>query len=171
MANLIPSGQIESRILLLRGQKVLLDRDLANLYGVPTKVLNQAVKRNLKRFPSDFMFQLNPTEAKVLRSQIVTANEARGGLRTRPYAFTEHGVAMLASVLHSERAIAVNIAIVRAFVRLREFLATHQDLARRMAKLEKSYDAQFHAVFAAMHRLMGVAKKKSRRKLRCVQEN
>ncbi|MEO6095148.1 MAG: ORF6N domain-containing protein [Fibrobacteria bacterium] len=127
LADLTPIGGIESRILFLRGHKVLLDSDLADLYRIETKVLNQAVKRNPERFPSDFMFEVNDVEVEILRSQIVTSRSGWGGRRSHPYAFTEHGVAMLASVLKSERAIKVNIAIVRAFVRMREFLATHQD--------------------------------------------
>jgi hypothetical protein len=170
MAHLIPAGKIESRILLLRGQKVLLDSDLANLYGVTTKALNQAAKRNLRRFPPDFMFQLNTGEVRVLRSQIVTSNGRRGGRRFRPYAFTEHGVAMLASVLKSERAIQVNIAIVRAFVRLREFLATHEELAKKLARLERKYDARFQAVFEAIRQLMFSSEEKAKRKMGFVKE-
>ena len=165
MRSVIPTGRIESRIVLLRGHKVLLDSDLAELYGVPTKALNQAVKRNPKRFPPDFMFQTNVEESRLLRSQIVTSKAGRGGRRFRAYAFTEHGVAMLASVLHSERAIQVNIAIVRAFVRLREFLASHQELARKLAKLEKKYDSQFHAVFEAIRQLMKPPDEKRNRKM------
>ena len=152
---LIPAERIEKAILLLRGQKVMLDRDLAELYGVSTKVLNQAVKRNLKRFPEDFIFQLSKAEFKEWRSQIVTSiPEARMGLRRHPYAFNEQGVAMLSSVLHSKRAIDVNIAIMRAFVRLRELLATHKDLARKLEELEQKYDAQFRTVFEAIRQLM-----------------
>jgi len=152
---LIPAERIEKAILLIRNQKVLLDRALADLYGVPTKVLVQAVKRNLKRFPDDFMFQLSKEELEQWRSQFVTSNpSAKMGLRRRPYAFTEQGVAMLSSVLHSGRAIEVNIAIMRAFVRLREMLATHKDLARKLAELERKYDAQFQVVFEAIRQLM-----------------
>jgi hypothetical protein len=121
MESSITAGGIESRILWLRGQKVLIDHDLAELYGVATSRLNEQVKRNISRFPPDFMFQLNASEARVLRSQIAISNIGRGGSRVSPYAFTEHGVAMLASVLRSERAIEVNFAIVRAFVRMRTF--------------------------------------------------
>jgi hypothetical protein len=152
---LIPAERIEKAILLVRGHKVMLDRDLAELYGVPTKVLNQAVRRNSKRFPVDFMFQLTKPEFEDWRSQIVTSNPgAKMGLRRRPYAFTEQGVAMLSSVLNSDRAIQVNIAIMRAFVRLREILATHKDLARKLEELEKKYDAQFKVVFEAIRQLM-----------------
>ena len=128
---------IESRILLIRGQKVLLDSDLAALYQVETRALNQAVRRNAERFPEDFMFQLSLEETQALTSQSVISNQGgRGGRRYRPYAFTEQGIAMLSSVLQSKRAIGVNIAIVRTFVRLRQLLATHEDLARRLDQLE-----------------------------------
>lgn len=147
--------RIESKILLLRGQKVMLDRDLAELYGVPTKALKQAVNRNAARFPDDFMFVLDRQEFATLRSQIVTSkDEARGGVRYKPMAFTEQGVAMLSSVLNSERAVQVNITIIRAFVRLRQLLASHEDLARKLAELEKKYDEQFRVVFDALHALM-----------------
>jgi hypothetical protein len=157
-ANAIPVERIERAILLVRGQKVLLDRDLAELYGVATKVLNQAVRRNRKRFPEDFMFQLSKEELENWRSQFGTSNSAaKMGLRRRPYAFTEHGVAMLSSVLNSDRAIEVNIAIVRAFVRLRELLATHKELARKLADLERKlgeHDQKFQVVFEAIRQLM-----------------
>src|SRR5580692_1223204 len=126
----IPVEFIERQIHVIRGYRVMLDSDLAELYQVPTKVLNQAVRRNFDRFPSDFMFQLNEEELEGLRSQIVTSKVGRGGRRYTPYAFTEHGVAMLSSVLSSKRAVALNILIIRAFVRLREYLATHKDLSR-----------------------------------------
>lgn len=137
---------IGSRILTLREQRVMLDADLAELYGVATKVLVQAVKRNLVRFPADFMFQLSAEEFAALRSQSVTSNAAgtppgRGGRRTAPYAFTEQGVAMLSSVLGSPRAIAVNIEIMRTFVRVRALAATHADLAQRLAELEDKTEA------------------------------
>ncbi len=152
---LIPGERIERAILLVRGQKVLLDSDLANLYGVETKVLNQAVRRNLARFPADFMFRLTKAELEKWRSQFVTSKPgAKMGLRRPPYAFTEQGVAMLSSVLHSDRAVAVNIEIMRAFVRLREMLAGHADLSRRLDDLEKKYDGQFRAVFDAIRQLM-----------------
>lgn len=128
---------IGSRISLLRGQRVMLDADLAELYGVQTKVLVQAVKRNIVRFPADFMFQLSSDEFKVLRSQTVTSNNTRGGRRTAPYAFTEQGVAMLSSVLNSPRAMGVNIEIMRTFVRVRELAATHSELAKRLSELEE----------------------------------
>lgn len=152
---LIPIERIESKILFLRGQKVMLDRDLAELYGVPTKALKQAVNRNAARFPDDFMFVLDKQEFATLRSQFVTSkNETRGGSRRPPIAFTEQGVAMLSGVLNSERAIQVNIAIIRAFVRLRQLLASHEDLARKLAEQEKKYDAQFRVVFDALRELM-----------------
>ena len=153
--SVIPSERIERSILLIRGHRVLLGHDLAQLYGVPTKVLNQAVKRHVARFPDDFMFQLSADEDEALRSQIVTLETGRGRHRKYPpYAFTEQGVAMLSSVLNSERAVAVNIEIMRAFVRLRQMLASHADLARRLVELEKKYDAQFRAVFDAIRQLM-----------------
>jgi hypothetical protein len=138
---------------LLRGEKVLLDSDLAELYGVATKVLNQAVKRNSTRFPLDFMFQLTVEEAQNLKSQTVTSSWG-GRRRSRPYAFTEQGVAMLSSVLNSERAVAVNIEIMRAFVRLRQLLSSNAELERKLARLEEKYDTQFKAVFDAIRELM-----------------
>ncbi len=146
--------QVERRILLIRGQKVMLDADLAELYGVPTKSLNLAVKRNAERFPEDFMFQLTGDEAAGLRFHFETSKSGRGGRRYRPYAFTEQGVAMLSSVLRSLRAVQVNIAIMRTFVRLREMLLSHADLARKLAALENKYDAQFKVVFDAIRELM-----------------
>jgi hypothetical protein len=146
--------RIERAILMFRGQRVMLDSDLAQLYGVETKVLNRAVKRNRARFPADFMFQLTSEEAEALRCQIGTSNTGRGGRRFRPYAFTEQGVAMLSSVLHSRRAVQVNVEIMRAFVRLRRWLVTHEDLARRLDALEKKYDNQFRGVFEAIRQLM-----------------
>lgn len=174
---LIPAARIERRILLLRGEKVMLDSDLAELYGVETKVLNQAVRRNPERFPGDFMFQLSADEARIImrsqivtsdgrnlepvneikgsmRSQLVTSKPGRGGRRYQPYAFTEQGVAMLSSVLTSPRAIQVNLAIMRTFVQLRQMLATHTDLARKLEALERKYDQQFRAVFDAIRELM-----------------
>ena len=151
--SLIPVEKIEMAILLIRGQKVMLDADLAALYGVETKVLVQAVKRNLVRFPEDFMFQLSQEEFAILRSQIVTSSDW-GGRRYPPYAFTEQGVAMLSGVLRSERAIQVNIQIMRTFIRLRQMLATHAELARKLDALERKYDAQFKQVFDAIRQLM-----------------
>ncbi len=150
----VSAEKIERSILLIRGQKVMLDRDLAELYGVETRVLNQAVRRNIRRFPPDFMFQLSPKEFTQWKSQIVISKKEKMGLRRRPLVFTEQGVAMLSSVLGSDRAIDVNIAIMRAFVRLRELMATHKELAQKIDDLEKKYDAQFRAVFDAIRQLM-----------------
>jgi hypothetical protein len=153
--HLIPTVDIERRIYLVRGQRVMLDRDLADLYGVTTAALNQAVRRNLDRFPKDFMFQLAKEEFEKWRSQIVISNPGlRMGVRRRPLAFTEQGVAMLSSVLRSKRAIQVNIAIMRAFVTFREMLATHKDLADKLAELEQRYDEKFRVVFDAIRQLM-----------------
>ena len=149
---LVRAGGASRPILLVRGHTVMLDADLATLYGVETRALVQAVKRNLSRFPEDFMFQLTLDEATNLRSQSVISSW--GGRRTPPYAFTEQGVAMLSSVLHSERAAQVNVEIMRTFVRLREVLSSNADLARKLTALEKRYDAQFKGVFDAIHALM-----------------
>jgi len=151
---LMPVEIIERRILLIRGHKVMLDTHLAALYEVPTFRLNEAVKRNRRRFPEDFMFRLTAAEAESLTSQIAISKPGRGGRRTLPYVFTEQGVAMLSSVLNSERAIAVNIAIMRTFVRLREMLATHKQLAERLATMEKKYDRQLKVVFDILRQLM-----------------
>src|SRR5262245_5307044 len=152
---LIPPERIESAILLVRGQKVMLDRGLAKLYGVSTKALNQAVRRNLTRFPTDFMFRLTAKEtAQMNRSQTVTGSEKHRDPRFPPFAFTEQGVSMLSSVLRSKRAVLVNIEIMRAFVRMRQILAAHADLARKLEALEKKYDAQFKVVFDAIRELM-----------------
>lgn len=159
--SLIPVDRIEKAILLVRRQKVMLDADLAGLYGVETRVLVQAVKRNLERFPEDFMFQLSREEFAVLRSQSVTSSDW-GGRRYPPYAFTEQGVAMLSSVLRSQRAIQVNIEIMRAFIRLRQMLASHAELARKLDALEKKYDAQFKDVFEAIRQLMAPPEQKRR---------
>lgn len=155
MKAIIPVEMIEKKILLIRGEKVMLDADLAELYAVETFNLNKAVKRNIDRFPSDFMFQLTKEEANSLRFHIgMSKTSGRGGRRYLPYAFTEQGVAMLSSVLNSKRAVQVNIAIMRAFVKLREMLATHKDLARKLNEMEKKYDAQFRVVFDAIRQLM-----------------
>ena len=146
--------RIERTILRVRGHNVMLDADLAALYQVDVKALNQAVKRNRERFPSDFMFRLTGEEAESLRSQFVTSKPGRGGRRTAPYAFTEQGVAMLSSVLRSPRAVRVNIEIMRAFVRLRRMLESHADLAKKLDELEKKYDEQFKVVFQAIRELM-----------------
>ena len=145
---------IAERIHLIRGERVLLDADLAALYGVATKRLNEQVARNLDRFPVDFMFLLSPEEERNLRSQIATSSSGHGGRRFRSRAFTEQGVAMLSSVLHSPRAVAVNIEMMRAFVRLRQLLSTHADLAHKLEALEQKYDGQFRVVFQAIKQLM-----------------
>ncbi len=149
---IVLSELIQSKIILIRGEKVMLDADLAKLYEVSTKRLNEQVRRNPGRFPSDFMFQLTKEEYRILRSQVATSSW--GGRRYLPYAFTEQGVAMLSSVLDSERAILVNVEIMRTFVRLREILATHKYLARKLEELEKKYDEQFAVVFDAIRELM-----------------
>lgn len=146
--------KVAGRIMVIRGQKVMLDSDLADLYGVPTGRLNEQVRRNLARFPSDFMFRLTAGEAANLKSQFAISSFGHGGRRSRPLAFTEQGVAMLSSVLRSERAVQVNVAIMRAFVQLREMAFTHQDLARKIRALERKYDARFKAVFDAIRALM-----------------
>lgn len=161
--SLVPIDRIEKAILLIRRQKVMLDADLATLYGVETRALVQAVKRNLERFPNDFMFQLSKEEAAFLTSQIVTLKKGRGQHRKYlPYVFTEQGVAMLSSVLRSPRAIQVNIEVMRAFIRLRKMLASTAELARKLDALEKKYDAQFKGVFEAIRQLMMSPKPKRR---------
>jgi phage regulator Rha-like protein len=162
--SLIPAERIEKSILLIRGQKVLLDQDLAVLYGVHTGLLVRAVKRNIERFPNDFMFQLSRKEFDTLRFHFGISKK-RGGRRYPPYVFTEHGVAMLSSVLNSTRAVLVNIEIVRAFVRLRETLSSHADLARKLAALEKKYDYQFREVFEAIRQLMAPPLPESNRRI------
>jgi len=153
MEIIVQQEVIEGKIYIIRGHKVMLSSDLSELYGVEPKVLMQAVKRNIERFPSDFMFMLTNQEFMNLKSQIVTSSW--GGIRrANPYAFTEQGVAMLSSVLRSKRAVQVNIAIMRAFVKLREMLLTHKDLARKLANLENKYDTQFKIVFDAIRQLM-----------------
>jgi hypothetical protein len=152
---LVPTALISRKIYFFRGARVMLDSDLAQLYRVTTKNLNRAVKRNADRFPADFMFQLKPQEAENLRFQSGTSSlPIHGGRRYRPYAFTEHGVAMLSSVLHSDRAVQINIAIMRAFLQLRAMLATHEDLRRKIAEMEKRYDSKFHVVFATLRQML-----------------
>jgi len=161
--SLVPLDAVERAIHLVRGHRVMLDEDLAALYGVTVKVLNQAVKRNVERFPSDFMFQLAAAEAALLRSQIVTFKVMRGQHRKyEPYAFTEQGVAMLSSVLRSPRAIEVNIEIMRAFVRVRRMLGVHAELARKVQALEQRYDRRFRVVFQAIRALMAPPSSKKR---------
>ncbi len=164
MSALVPRKQIEQTILLIRGHNVMLDADLAKLYGVTTFNLNKAVKRNADRFPDDFMFRLSAQEAAALTFQIgISKPRGRGGRRYAPYVFTEQGVAMLSSVLRSKRAIEVNIAIMRTFVRLREMISSNKALARRLSELEKKYDGQFQVVFEAIRELMAEPTPKSRR--------
>lgn len=153
----IPVEVIENKIFFIRGKKVMIDRDLATLYGVATKALNQAVRRNGERFPDDFMFQLTKGEFVNWKSQFVTSSSDKMGLRKRPLAFTEHGILMLSSVLHSPRAVQVNIQIMRAFVRLRELMITHKDLARKIEELEAKYrkhGENFVVVFAAIKKML-----------------
>jgi ORF6N domain len=152
---LIPPALISRKIYFFRGTRVMLDSDLAQLYRVTTKNLNRAVKRNPDRFPADFMFQLKPKETENLRFQSGTSSfSIHGGRRYRPHAFTEHGVAMLSSVLHSDCAVQVNIAIMRAFLQLRAMLATHEDLRRKITEMEEHYDSKFHAVFATLRQML-----------------
>ncbi len=155
MKAVIPVEVIEKKILLVRGEKVMLDSDLAGLYGVETFNLNKAVKRNIDRFPEDFMFQLSKEETESLRFQIgMSKATGRADRPYLPYVFTEQGVAMLSSVLNSDRAVKVNIEIMRAFVKLRQMLASNAELSRKLADLEKKYDAQFKVVFDAIRQLM-----------------
>jgi hypothetical protein len=173
MSNIIATEHIEHSILFIRGQKVMLDSDLASLYGVNVKRLNEAVKRNTLRFPEDFMFQLSWNEYENLKSQIATSSlrsqfvisRSHGGKRKLPYVFTEYGVAMLSSVLRSERAILVNIEIMRAFGKLRQLLTSHKDLARRLNELEKNYDKKFSIVFQAIKQLMEPPIEKNKKKI------
>ena len=158
----VPMERVADRILSIRGHRVMLDADLAELYGVPTKRLNEAVRRNAARFPEDFMFQLAAEEGETLRSQFATS-KGRGGRRYIPYAFTELGVAMLSSVLNSEQAVQVNIAIMRAFARLRELAASHKDVFRRLDEMEGKVDRQFKVVFDAIRALMEPPTKPRRR--------
>jgi len=160
MGSLVPIEVIERKILFVKGQKVMLDSDLAALYGVTTKRLNEQVRRNVKRFPADFMYQLSREEFESLRSHFATLNKGRGEHRKyMPYVFTEQGIAMLSSVLNSERAIQVNIQIMRTFTKLREMISSHKDLAKKLDALEKKYDEQFQVVFEAVRQLIEVEEK------------
>lgn len=168
ISGLVPSKRVAQRILEMRGHPVMLDSDLARLYGVPTRRLNEQVRRNPARFPADFMFQLSAAEAAALRSHIATSKTGRGGRRYAPLVFTEHGVAMLSSVLHSERAIQVNVEIVRAFIRLRHDIAVHGKLRRRLQRLERKYvrhARQFKVVFDAIGELMASPQGVARRRI------
>jgi len=151
------ASAVESRILILRHQRVILDADIAELYGVPVRQLNQQVKRNRERFPSDFVFQLTAKEHEILRSQIVISKDTHGGRRYRPFAFTEHGAIMAATVLNSERAVQMSVFVVRAFVRLREMLATNRRLAARLYELENrldTHDSTIQDLIEAIKELM-----------------
>lgn len=165
MDDLIPQETIKQRIFLIRNQKVMIDRDLAELYGVETKHLNRQVKRNIQRFPKEFMFQLNPDE----KNQLVTICHRFKTMKhttSLPYAFTEHGVAMLASVLKSERAVKISINIIKAFVKLREILSTHKELATKLNQLERKigkHDEDIKVIFEAIHQLMTPPQKSSRK--------
>ena len=166
-AALIPSEVIENKILFIRGKKVMVDRNLAELYSVSTKRLNEQVKRNPKRFPEDFMFQLTLEEARVSRSQFATLKQGKN-IKYLPYAFTEQGVAMLSSVLNSGRAIEVNVQIIRVFVRLRELMITHKELARKIEELEakfRKHDENFVVVFAAIKKLLEPPREPKKKKL------
>lgn len=171
MRSVVPTELIEQKIFVFRDEKVMLDSDLAELYGVETGALNRAVKRNKERFPEDFMFQLTPEEFEALRCQIDTSklmsqfgiSMKKGGRRYLPYVFTEQGVAMLSTALRSKRAIAVNIAIMRAFVRMRRLIMSHKELDRRLNEMEKKYDSQLKVVFDAIRELMKPPDKKVRR--------
>jgi hypothetical protein len=161
MNNLIPEERIESKIYIIRGQKVMIDRDLAQLYGVKTKNLNKAVSRNPKRFPDDFMFQLTKEEYDALRFQTGTLQKGRHS-KYLPYAFTEQGVAMLSSVLRSDRAIIVNVAIMRAFVKLKRIMSTHKDISRKLKELENKYDkhdGQIQSIFEAIRKMIAYEEK------------
>lgn len=170
MSNIIPNEIIENKIYLIRGQKVMLDFDLANLYSVPTKRVNEQVKRNIKRFPSDFMFQLTKDETgKISRSQFATLKKGQN-IKYLPFAFTEQGVAMLSSVLNSDRAIEVNITIMRAFVKIRQFAAHHRELARKLGLLEekvmkqvKKHDIEIQTIFNVLRKLMTPPEKPAKR--------
>jgi hypothetical protein len=167
MKALVPVELIERKIYLIRGQKVMLDSDLAGLYGVETFNLNKAVKRNIDRFPEDFMFQLSKEEANSLRFQIgISREKGRGGRRYLPFVFTEQGVAMLSSVLRSKQAVHVNIAIMRAFVKLREILSINKELARKLAQLERKiekHDEEIKVIFDAIRQLMSPPESKEQK--------
>jgi hypothetical protein len=151
----LPASAISHKIYFLRKTRAMLDSDLASLYGVTTFNLNKAVRRNIRRFPKDFMFRVTASELDSLIFQAgISKKKSRGGSRYPPHAFTEHGIAMLSSVLHSDRAVQVNIAIMRAFLQLRAMLATHEDLRRKIAEMEKRYDSKFHAVFATLRQML-----------------
>ncbi len=159
MTELVSVEAIANKIYFIRGMKVMLDRDLAELYGVETRVLKQAVRRNLRRFPSDFMFELSKDELKNWRSQFVTSNSIKMGLRYPPMAFTEQGVAMLSSVLNSDRAIDVNVQIIRVFVRLRQTLLDNEDLRKELEELKHLTESRFQVVFETLDQILSVESK------------
>jgi len=161
VSDIVPVEVIESRIFVVRGQKVMFDKDLAMLYGVETRRLIEQVKRNIKRFPSDFMFQLTKEEFYELRSHFATSK--RGGRRYLPYAFTEQGIAMLSSVLNSERAIMVNIQIMRTFVKMRRMMLSYKDLKMKIERLERKYDRKFKIVFDVLKKVLEPEIKEKRR--------
>jgi len=165
MVTTVPVERINRKILLIRGIRVMLDRDLADLYGVQTKVLKQAVRRNIDRFPDDFMFEFTDEELQNWRSQFVTSKKDRMGLRYKPMAFTEQGVAMLSSVLNSKRAIQVNIQIMRAFSKLRAMLSSHVELKKKIEAMEKRYDENFRIVFEAIKQLIEVEEKPKKKRI------
>jgi hypothetical protein len=154
MTNIIPTERIEKSIYLVRGQKVILDKDLASIYGVPTFRFNEAVKRNINRFPDDFMFQLTIEETELLISQNAISKPGRGGRRTLSYAFTEHGAVMAANILKSPIAVQMSVIVVRAFIKMREMLSGQRDLTKKLSDLERKYDHQFKVVFDAIRALM-----------------
>ncbi|MCX6735661.1 MAG: ORF6N domain-containing protein [Candidatus Parcubacteria bacterium] len=162
-AQLIPNERIIQSIFVIRGQKVMFDKDLAILYGVKTKVLNQAVKRNLSRFSKDFMFQLTIKESENLKSQFMTSSFGHGGKRKASSVFTEQGILMLSSILKSERAIQVNIQIVRTFIKLREMLSSHKDVREKIEAMEKKYDQHFKVVFDTLKQLLTEEEKPKRK--------
>jgi len=160
---LVPVELIENKIFLIRGQKVMLDKDLAELYGIPTFRFNEAVKRNLKRFPDDFMFQLTAAEAAALTSQIAISKTGRGGRRTRPYAFTEHGAVMAANILHSDRAVQMSVFVVRAFIKLRQMLIDSKELRRELDELKQQTNDRFQIVFETLDHLLAVEDRPKRK--------
>lgn len=166
MSDLIPLERIESKILLIRGQKVLLDRDLAELYRVETRRLIEQVKRNISRFPSDFMFQMTKEEFENWKSQIAMSNSDKMGLRRPPYAFTEHGIAMLSSVLNSERAVDMNIAIIRAFIKMREMLLANDKMARKLREIEERMDTQEMNTIIIMDKLRTLTSPEKKKKVK-----
>ena len=168
MKELMSQEVIENKIYLIRGHKVMIDKDLAMLYGVKTKNLNKAITRNIERFPEDFMFQLTPDEFTSLRFQFGTSKKGRGGRRYLPYVFTQEGVAMLSGVLNSERAVQVNIAIMRAFVKLRQIISTHKELAHKLNELERKierHDTEIQSIFEAIRQLMTPPPDKSKKRI------